>query len=193
MRNAMRNTILSTTALVLFTSGSAIALESLETSAIVAEFSTAQKIEISRGLLRTRVEVVIDGKLIELVYDNTTFQEVSREESPLSARDIADLEDEGIEIEIEDETHDDRDDDDDLDDGDADDHLDDDDSDSDRDDDDDLDGDRDDDDDHDGRDDDDSDRDDDDDDDDGDDDDRDDGDDDDDRDDDDDDDDDHDD
>ncbi|MDG2340893.1 MAG: hypothetical protein P8L32_06840, partial [Paracoccaceae bacterium] len=111
----MRKLILSTTAIVMLSSSAALALDNLETETIVAEFSTAQRIEISRGLFRTRVEVVIDGKVIEIVYDNATFAEVNRVEEPLSQDDVDELEDEGIEIEIEndldDDNHDDGDDD----------------------------------------------------------------------------------
>ena len=104
----MKKLILSTTALVMLSGSAALALDNLDTDTIVAEFSTAQRIEIKRGLFRTRVEVLIDGQWIEVVYDNATVDEVSREVEELSDEDLEEIEDGfELEVEIEDEDEDD--------------------------------------------------------------------------------------
>lgn len=126
----MKKLILSTTALVMLTGTSAIALDNLETDTIVSEFATAQRIEIERGLFRTKVEVLIDGTWIEVVYDNATFEELSREVEPLTEEELAKITG-GFELEEEFEDHSEDDDDEDDDEDDEDDDEDDDDDDED--------------------------------------------------------------
>ena len=108
----MKKFILSTTAMVMISSSAAYALADLTTESIVAEFATAQKIEIKRGAFTTKIEVIIDGVKIEYTFNNTTLEEVKREVYTLTAEEIEALKtDYGIEVEYDDD--DDRDDDDD--------------------------------------------------------------------------------
>jgi len=111
----MKKFILSTTAMVMISSSAAYALADLTTESIVAEFATAQKIEIKRGAFTTKIEVIIDGVKTEYTFNNTTLEEVKREVYTLTAEEIEELKtDYGIEVEYDDD--DDRDDDDDDDD-----------------------------------------------------------------------------
>ena len=108
----MKKFILSTTAMVMISSSAAYALADLTTESIVAEFATAQKIEIKRGAFTTKIEVIIDGVKTEYTFNNTTLEEVKREVYTLTAEEIEELKtDYGIEVEYDDD--DDRDDDDD--------------------------------------------------------------------------------
>ena len=108
----MKKFILSTTAMVMISSSAAYALADLTTESIVAEFATAQKIEIKRGAFTTKIEVIIDGVKTEYTFNNTTLEEVKREVYTLTAEEIEALKtDYGIEVEYDDD--DDRDDDDD--------------------------------------------------------------------------------
>ena len=107
----MKKFILSTTAMVMISSSAAYALADLTTESIVAEFATAQKIEIKRGAFTTKIEVIIDGVKTEYTFNNTTLEEVKREVYTLTAEEIEELKtDYGIEVEYDDD--DDRDDDD---------------------------------------------------------------------------------
>jgi hypothetical protein len=114
----MKKFILSTTAMVMISSSAAYALADLTTESIVAEFATAQKIEIKRGAFTTKIEVIIDGVKTEYTFNNTTLEEVKREVYTLTAEEIEELKtDYGIEVEYDDDDdRDDDDDDDDLDD-----------------------------------------------------------------------------
>jgi hypothetical protein len=106
----MKKFILSTTAMVMISSSAAYALADLTTESIVAEFATAQKIEIKRGAFTTKIEVIIDGVKTEYTFNNTTLEEVKREVYTLTAEEIEELKtDYGIEVEYDDD--DDRDDD----------------------------------------------------------------------------------
>ena len=130
----MKKFILSTTAMVMISSSAAYALADLTTESIVAEFATAQKIEIKRGAFTTKIEVIIDGVKTEYTFNNTTLEEVKREVYTLTAEEIEELKtDYGIEVEYDDD--DDRDDDEEDDDRDEEEDDDDDDRDDDRDDD----------------------------------------------------------
>jgi len=86
----MKNLILSTTAIVMLSSSAAFALTNLDTNTIVAQYSNAQSVDIKRGLFRTTVTVVMDGRQIEVVYNNTTFNEVDRRETILQAAPVTD-------------------------------------------------------------------------------------------------------
>ena len=93
----MKKTLLATAALIAM-STSAFALTDLSAASLSAEFPTAQKIEVNRGLFRTKVEVIIDGQKIEIFYNNTTLQEVTRRTKTVSGSDVDQMRSNGMDV-----------------------------------------------------------------------------------------------
>jgi len=99
----MRKLILTTAAVLAFGTSSAFA--ALSTEEIVAMFPDAQKIEIKRGLSTTKVEVTTGGEKIEVVYDNATNAELTRETGTASPGDSASGIDFGVAVGSSDDDH----------------------------------------------------------------------------------------
>lgn len=93
----MKKTLLATAALIAM-STSAFALTDLSAASLSAEFPTAQKIEVNRGLFRTKVEVIIDGQKIEIFYNNTTLEEVTRRTKTVSGSDVEQMRSSGVDV-----------------------------------------------------------------------------------------------
>ena len=110
----MKKFILSTTAMIMLSSSAAFALTDLETQSIVNEFATAQKIEIKRGLLTTKVEVIIGGVRYEYTYSNTVGSDgqisvLNVNERPVTVEEANELSrDYGIEVETDDDENEDH-------------------------------------------------------------------------------------
>jgi hypothetical protein len=83
----MRKLLITTTALFALMSGAAYA--ELTTEQIVDMFPGAAKIEIERGATTTKVEAIIGNQKIEVVFDNATDAELSRETKTLTDDDLA--------------------------------------------------------------------------------------------------------
>jgi hypothetical protein len=121
----MRKLLLTTTAMLSLSAGAAFA--DLSTEALVAMFPDASKIEISRGLLTTKVEAIVGDQQFEMIFDNATEEVIKSEVYTLSEEELADElnDDDDDEDEDDDDDEDedeDEDDDDDDDDSDEDDH-----------------------------------------------------------------------
>jgi hypothetical protein len=109
----MRKLMLTTTALLGLTAGSASAY--LDAEEIVAYFAdlNPSKIEIERGLGMTKVEVTTTTGKIEVVFDDETNAELYREEKDSAGNKILEIGDSSFDDAFDDDDDEDDDDDDD--------------------------------------------------------------------------------